>query len=199
MLDTDDTTEGGGRADGDRPFAVDSVPVSALDRELIRARVAAVYQSHGAELRRFILGVLRDPDLTADVLQVTFARALERGDEVREGSLKAWLFRVAFHEALAIRRRAKTGEAAMTRLAELGRAVDALPEALLIREEEAVAVRMALEDLPNAQRKVVIARLYDDKSFSEIASDAGVPIGTVLTRMRLALDKLRNILRANEH
>src|SRR5947209_8498522 len=75
-----------------------------------RARVVACYEEHGGELARFVLGVVRDADLAGDVMQATLSKALELGHTARSETLKGWLFRVAFHEAMAVRRRSRTGE-----------------------------------------------------------------------------------------
>jgi RNA polymerase sigma-70 factor (ECF subfamily) len=166
----------------------------------LRARVASLYEAHGEELRRFVLGVVRDPDLTGDVMQATFAKALELGHTARPETLKGWLFRVAFREALVARRRRQSGDRARRRLADLW-GVDgdraAPPVDGLIRGEAADAVRRALGELPEPQRRVVLARIHDDKTFAQIARESGLPLGTVLTRMRLALDKLRVALRSD--
>ena len=61
-----------------------------------------------------------------------------------------------------------------------------------------LAVRKALGELPPEQSKVVWARMYEDKTFAQIAEESGLPLGTVLTRMRLALGKLRRTLRTGE-
>ena len=42
---------------------------------------------------------------------------------------------------------------------------------------------------------MVLARVYEDKTFAEIAAEAGLPLGTVLTRMRRGLEKLRKTMR----
>jgi RNA polymerase sigma-70 factor (ECF subfamily) len=68
----------------------------------------------------------------------------------------------------------------------------------LIRRETIAAVRQALGELPGEQRQVVWARMYEDKTFLQIAQESDLPLGTVLTRMRLALEKLRRILRTGE-
>ena len=60
-------------------------------------------------------------------MQATLSKALELGHTARHETLKGWLFRVAFHEAMAARRRAKAGDAARRRLAELGRASSNMP------------------------------------------------------------------------
>jgi RNA polymerase sigma factor (sigma-70 family) len=163
-------------------------------------RVAALYAEHVDELRRFILGVVRDPELTGDVLQVTFAKAIERGHTARDGTIKGWLFQVAFREALTARRRRETRDQAHRRLASLGfhAGQRERPEEALIREETVAAVRKALDELPSDQSRVVWARMYEDKTFAEIARESGLPLGTVLTRMRLALEKLRRTLRAGD-
>ena len=69
------------------------------------AVVAALYLEHADQLRRFLVGVLRDEHLASDVLQVAFAKLVERGHSVDPASRKSWLFTVAYREALALRRR----------------------------------------------------------------------------------------------
>jgi RNA polymerase sigma-70 factor (ECF subfamily) len=160
--------------------------------------VAALYAEHGAELRRFVLGVVRDPEVAGDVVQMTFAKAVERGHTARAETFKGWLFQVAFREALTARRRRETREQANRRLASLGFHAGERPEEGLIRAETVTAVRKALAELPVEQGRVVWARMYEDKTFAEIADEFGLPVGTVLTRMRLALQKLRRTLRPGD-
>jgi RNA polymerase sigma-70 factor (ECF subfamily) len=196
MADASDRTE----QDGRRPGAESgSLSLSVGEpAAVVRSRVLACYEQHGEELGRFVMGVVRDPDRAGDVMQATLSRALELGHTARPETLKGWLFRVAFHEAMAVRRRERAGETARRRLAELGRASapgPGPPDEALIRVETARVVRRALRDLPEEQRKVVVARVYQDKTFAQIARESGLPLGTVLTRMRLALDKLRRALR----
>jgi RNA polymerase sigma factor (sigma-70 family) len=166
----------------------------AIDASL----VAALYVDHGMELRRFVLGVVRDPDTAGDVLQATFAKAVELGHTARSETLKGWLFRVAYHEAMTLRRRQTTRDQAHRRLAPLQKPSGERPDEGLIRGETVEAVRRALAALPAEQRRVVWARMYEDKTFAEIAAEAGLPLGTVLTRMRRALQKLRRNLREGD-
>ena len=79
--------------------------------------VAALYVQHGEELRRFLLGILRDSQLTSDVLQATFVKMVERGHQTQAQTRKAWLFRVAYHEAMAYRRREGVGDKVLRRVA----------------------------------------------------------------------------------
>ncbi len=165
----------------------------------VQARVQALHAAHSEELRRFVLGVVRDPDLTSDVMQATFSKALELGHNVRPETMKGWLFRVAYHEALELRRRRIAGDSARRRLADLGLVrsqEERRPEQPLIVGETVASVRKARSDRfrDRTARRVVEARVYQDKTFAEIARDQDLPLGTVLTRMRLALKRLRDAL-----
>jgi RNA polymerase sigma-70 factor (ECF subfamily) len=55
-------------------------------------------------------------------------------------------------------------------------------------------VREAIERLTEDQRQVVRMRIYEEKTFAEIAEELGIPLGTALTRMRAALGRLRTEL-----
>lgn len=155
------------------------------------ALVAAMYAEHADELRNFLIGVLRNAEAAGEVVQATFAKAVEVGHTAHEETLKGWLFRVAFHEALAYRRRMAVHDKATRRLAWNPRDEAESPHDSVVRGETVESLRTALEALPAEQKKVVSMRIYDEKTFAVIAAELGVPLGTVLTRMQLALRKLR--------
>ncbi len=60
----------------------------------------------------------------------------------------------------------------------------------MLRSETTERVRQALGELPPDQRQVVEMRIYEDKTFAVIADELSAPLGTILTRMRLALKRL---------
>jgi len=137
--------------------------------------VAALYVEHGEELRRFLLGILRDAQLTADVLQATFVKLVQRGHETQVGSRKAWLFRVAYHEAMAYRRREGVGDKVLRRVAWHTNGVAGAADEPLLRLEAVQSVREALEELPPEQRQVVRMRIYEEKTFATIAKELKIP------------------------
>jgi RNA polymerase sigma-70 factor (ECF subfamily) len=153
--------------------------------------VAALFVEHGEELRRFLHGVLRDAQLSSDVLQATFVKLAQRGHETRAESRKAWLYRVAYHEALAYRRREGVGDKVLRRVAWHQNGAAGPADEPLLRLEAVEAVREALERLPTEQRQVVRMRIYEEKTFAVIAKELKIPLGTALARMRSALIKLR--------
>jgi len=160
------------------------------------ARLHAEYEH---DLRLFLTGVLRDADLAQDALQTVFQKALEQGHTVRQETIRGWLFQVAFREALQIRRRNSALKRVETRWLKQTieqSATDAKDAGLqaLITREDLQKVQDALRQLPHDQQFVVRARLEKEQTFAMIAAELQVPLGTVLTRMRLALEKIRKRL-----
>ena len=169
-------------------MSAEDLPASANSR-LAPSLVAALYAEHSDELRRFLLGVLRDPALAADALQAAFAKLAERGHEAAVSSRKAWIFRVAFHEALALKRKATTADKHLRQL--VWQTETSTPADQLVQNEDFQAVRQALAELRPEEQEVVKRRIHDDQTFAQIAAQLDIPLGTALGRMRTALQKLR--------
>jgi RNA polymerase sigma-70 factor (ECF subfamily) len=162
------------------------------------AVVAGLYERYAEEIGLFLKGVLRNSDLAAEALQNTFAKAVESGHTAREESVKGWLFRVAFHEAALLRRRSQVYERSLRQMARNNQSavdVSERPDERLSQSEALAELRRALDQLPSEQRLVVQMRVYEEKSFAEIAAELSAPLGTVLTRMRLAMKKLSRQVR----
>ena len=167
-----------------------------------QTKVKLVYEKHAVALERFLLGILRDEATTADALQTTFIRLMEKGHLIQQqDSLKSWLFRVAFNEAMLIRRRdsvRKKHAQGVAWKSKMQSGADKGTDERLsqsvhhaIQQENIQQVRDALEKLPQAQREVVKKRIYDGLKFREIADELDVPLGTVLARMQAGLKKLK--------
>jgi len=171
---------------------------SPEEARLDPAIVTELYLECADDLRAFLIGVLRDHDLAAEAHQAAFAKLLEAGHTARRDKLKNWLFRVAYNEAMALRRQQKTHEKTLKTLAWTPPRGQDEPHDNVSRGEAVNRVRASLKKLPSEQREVVRMRIYDGMTFASIAEEIGVPLGTVLTRMRLALRKLHRDI-GNEH
>ncbi len=68
------------------------------------------------------------------------------------------------------------------------------PQETAAQAEVHAAVRRALDELPDHQREIVQGSMYDGKTFATLAQELNAPLGTVLTRMRLAWKKLRRLI-----
>lgn len=170
------------------------------DAELLsrfRAGVATaldeLFERYETPLHCFLLGMLHDPHQAEDALQETFVRALERLDHVDPEHLRGWLFTVAYHQALLLKRRQSGRLKHVRPVAEEPETADLTPGPVeaLVQADEAKRLRELLDQLPAAQQEVIRQRVYEGKKFREIAEALGCPLNTALARMHEGLKRLR--------
>jgi RNA polymerase sigma-70 factor (ECF subfamily) len=135
-----------------------------------------------------------DVQLAEDAAQDAFIRAWSNLSSYRpQASLRNWLYRIAVNAALDVLRRKAEGP---YETVESLRAADpaAGPEDALLQKEQAIAVQNAMMALTEASRAVLILREYGDLSYREIAAALDIPVGTVMSRLNYARDRLRILL-----
>jgi len=161
--------------------------------------LGALYDLHGRTVYRLALRILGDPAEAEEVVQDVFMqvwRGAMRYDQGR-ATVAGWLLMMARSRAID-RVRAKqarpigdgTGEITISRLADAG----AGPEASVISGQAVERLKAALQDLPKSMRAAIELAYYEGLTQSAIAERLGEPLGTVKTRMRTALQKLRSTL-----
>lgn len=160
--------------------------------------VALLYAEHSRELRIFLLGVLRDPDLAAEALQATFVKVLEFSQTANPETFKGWLFKVALNEALGIKRLQKRDRQLTEKPVWRPSETHNQPDETVLHQETIEQVRGQLQKLAPELREVVHLRIFEDLTFAAIADKLNLPLGTVLTRMRTALKKLSERLNRDE-
>jgi RNA polymerase sigma-70 factor, ECF subfamily len=133
-----------------------------------------------------------------DVVQDACVRAMRYYSSLREGDARAWFFTIvrnAWYTRLS--RRAKTMEAAALDEAPRERPDEGLdPEARLVQQHTVARVHAALEALPVDFREVIVLREIEGLSYKEIAAVVRVPIGTVMSRLARARERLLAVLKA---
>jgi RNA polymerase sigma-70 factor (ECF subfamily) len=142
--------------------------------------------------------IVKDQDVAEDLLQDVFVKVLHtlNSDKYNEeGKFQPWVMRIAHNLAIDHFRKAKRYP---TILLEDGSNVfnslsfaEDSSEEQRIKDETHAWVRNLIDELPEAQKEVVIMRHYLDMSFQEIAEQTGVSINTALGRMRYALNHIR--------
>lgn len=127
-------------------------------------------------------------DLAQDVMLTVWNRAsLFKKDQ---GSVSTWLFTIARNRHIDQIRRERRPEIDPDDPALRGEpALEG--EAVVSQIEIASRLRAAIDDLPSGQIDVLKMNFFEDKPHSEIAVELGLPLGTVKSRARLALAKLR--------
>lgn len=138
----------------------------------------------------------RDEHDAVDVVQEAMVRALRGFDGFRGGDARAWLLTVVRTTCFNwLRKNRSAGSAALP-----PEAADALPgneadpPALAIRAADAEQLRRAIEDLPPEFREAFVLRELQGLSYKEIAQVAGVPLGTVMSRLARARRRLQELL-----
>lgn len=179
-----------------------------LDAEVAQLRrgdssgLAALVARYQNRLYRYLLRLLREPASAEDLFQQTWirvAQGIKQYDPRR--SFEAWLFRVARNLAIDHLRRYRpesldaplpSGELPAGNLA----ASDPGAFQTLVAGERARRVAHALEGLPVIHREVLTLRFEEEMKLEEIAEVLAIPLSTVKSRLRRALDALRGLLLA---
>jgi RNA polymerase sigma-70 factor (ECF subfamily) len=164
-----------------------------------QAAAAGLYDRHARPLFSLILRILGNETEAEDVLQDVFAQAFRQAAryDSRRGAVAAWLLTIARSRAIdRLRARRTRVEASATEMQPLDEMPDAQPDAAstMLDEEQSRLVRQALGALPMLQRMAIELAYYEGLSHSEIAERLEQPLGTVKTRIRLGLLKMRDVL-----
>ena len=159
-------------------------------------RLEEAFARHQDELLGTLYYLLGNAEDARDALQEAFVKCWRNRRQVPEvKNLRAWIFRIVVNTGrdlrkTAWRRRRRPLEAAESTLV----AKNIGPEADAARREQLELVRRCLRNLRGEEQEVFLLRQNGEMTYRQIAEAIGIPIGTVKTRMRLALAKLRGAL-----
>ncbi len=164
-----------------------------------REALEAFYDRHASAVYSLAMHMLKDSGVAEEVTQDVFLNVWRRASsyQSQRGSVLAWLFSIAHHRAIDELRRRRREQAQTQPGVDLtdklsDDSVD--PTEHAATEMERSRLNDALSRLRPEQREVVVLAYFGGLTHSEIARHLGQPLGTVKTRMRLALQKLREVL-----
>ena len=170
--------------------------IAERDREALRALYGR-FATAVFSLARRILG---DGTEAEDVLQEVFVRVWDRADSYTAvlGTPSAWLVRIARNRAIDRLRSRQVRAAVSGSVDDPPVAVDPAPESdperLARTAEHRRAIVSALDHLPPEQRTLIDAAYFEGYTQSELAERFALPLGTVKTRIRTAMQTLRQAL-----
>jgi RNA polymerase sigma-70 factor, ECF subfamily len=170
--------------------------VSLLERvrHADQGAMAEVFDRYGKLVYSVALRVLKDPGQAEDIMQEIFLQVWRRPEQFAEnrGSLGGWLVVLARNRAIdALRRKKPSDSTEDIVLASPGNLASEAEHSALVEK-----VRKVLASLPPEQQKSMELAFFEGLSHSEIAQRTGDPLGTVKTRIRLALTTLRKAFQA---
>jgi RNA polymerase sigma-70 factor (ECF subfamily) len=181
-----------------------------LSDEILIARVASgdrsaletLYDRHAARVLGISFKVIGERAAAEDVLQEAFWRVWQSAAtyQSQRGTFTSWLFRIARNLAIDVYRRNNARPQNVTETVDDDPVLDRLPDPDMDVSEQAQVnfqarqVRNALRSLPPEQRQVLEMAYFYGMTRQEIAEATGEALGTIHTRARLALQKLRKEL-----
>jgi RNA polymerase sigma-70 factor (ECF subfamily) len=175
----------------------------ALIRRIAKADSAALGELYDATNRLvfgLVLRIVRDPgaaeEVTIDVFTQIWRQAATY--DLNRGVPSAWLFMLARSRAIdRLRSRARQNAERVQPLDDAYELPDPSPnpEQASTSASRTRLIRSALEGLPKEQREAIELAYFSGLSHSEIAAQSGEPLGTVKTRLRLGMARLRELLR----
>jgi RNA polymerase sigma-70 factor (ECF subfamily) len=151
--------------------------------------------------------LMRNTDDAEDAVQECYLRALRHFDTYRGPAMKPWLLAILRNVCNSEFTRRGRGEvptdyAQDELVAEempMWQEPQASPEKMMVRQQDAATIRRLVAGLPEPFREAIVLREMNDLSYQEIAQVAGVPVGTVMSRLARARAMLRSAWNASEN
>ena len=182
--------------------------LSGSDRELIgligqtahgdEAALGTLYDKTGSYVYGLAFRVLNDSTMAEEVTMDVYMQVWKQADQFDQtrGNPMVWLTVLTRSRAIDRLRVGKKDREAREPLEEIPEERDEKhdPEQRSVYSEQGRIVRRALNSLPIEQRVIIDLAYFEGLSQSEIATQMGEPLGTVKTRVRLGMVKLRNLL-----
>lgn len=165
----------------------------AEDRD--RAAFRAVFDYFGPRLKSFIMRQGSDPQLAEEVVQETMVKIWHKAGQFdsKKASASTWIYTIARNMRIDLLRKINRPEPDMNDPA-MTPDPDPMAYDVIALDQEAELMRKSLAELPEDQQRVLQLAYFEDKTHSEVAEELNVPLGTVKSRIRLALKRIRTEL-----
>ena len=153
------------------------------------------------KLYRYIFFLVRSREVTEDLFQETFVKAivnLQQGRYQPDGKFSAWITRIAHNLVIDLFRQERnenliSNDESEVDLLNSAKFSEGPIESQMVNKQVLKDVARLVDELPEAQREVVRMRFFENKSFKEIAESEGISINTALGRVRYAISNMRRI------
>ncbi|MBE9607206.1 sigma-70 family RNA polymerase sigma factor [Acetobacteraceae bacterium H6797] len=170
----------------------DSALIVAIAQRRDRQAFAALFRAYAPRLKAWLRRAGTDAAQAEEIAQeamLTVWRKAELYDPAR-AQPAAWIFTIARNQRIDALRRSRLA------LPEPEEGDDApLADAMLVAEEQALRLRAAMAALPPEQAEALRLAYFEEFTHSRLETALGVPLGTVKSRLRLALTRLRAALK----
>lgn len=172
--------------------------VQAVARDRDRVAFAALFTHFAPRLKTYVMRLGASAATADELVQDTMLTLWRRADsfDPRQANASTWIFTIARNKRIDALRRENRPELDPNDPAFAAAPLPAADEAMAASESEQV-LRQAIGQLPQEQAELLRICYYGDKSHRQIALELGLPLGTVKSRLRLALGRLRLALKGS--
>lgn len=170
--------------------------IEAVATERDKAAFASLFAHFAPRIKSYLMRLGCDGGSAEELAQeamVTLWRRAETFD-ARQANASTWVFAIARNKRIDALRRQKRPELDPEDPA-LAPDAPAAADAMVESVQDVARVRAAMGALPEEQRVLLQMAYYEDKPHSVIAEEQGLPLGTVKSRIRLAVTRLRKVLK----
>ena len=159
-----------------------------------RAAFAELYEHFAPRVKGFLMKSGSDASLAEECAQDVMATLWRKAHmfDATRASVATWIFTIARNRRIDLLRKQRRPEPE-----ELTWGPEHEPDQAdtIALQQETEILGKAIQDLPSAQRELLEKAYFGDLSHSEIAAQTGLPLGTIKSRIRLALERLRHVMK----
>ncbi|MTI41267.1 RNA polymerase sigma factor [Fulvivirga lutimaris] len=160
-----------------------------------KSALSYLYDNYSAAIYGAISRIINDEDVAEEVLQDAFMKYWDKigSYDDSKGRLFTWMLNLARNLSIdklrskEIKKTKKTDDISTN-------VYNVENENLIYQNEESIGVKDLMKNLREEERKIVEMVYFKGYTQSEIADETGIPLGTVKTRLRMALKNLRSVL-----
>ncbi|MEY8838455.1 sigma-70 family RNA polymerase sigma factor [Cribrihabitans sp. XS_ASV171] len=154
---------------------------------------AELFRHFAPRVKAFLIRSGSDPALAEECAQEVMATLWHKAHLFDPGraSVATWVFTIARNRRIDLIRRQRRPEPEDL---PWGPEAEPEPAEVVSLKQETAQLRNAMSALPKAQRELIEKAYFGDLSHREIAAQTGLPLGTIKSRIRLALDRLRHAM-----
>jgi RNA polymerase sigma-70 factor (ECF subfamily) len=169
--------------------------IASVARELDPQAFGALFSHFAPRLKGYVMRRGADPETAEEVVQETMVNVWRRAGQFDpdKASAATWVFTIARNLRIDMLRKARRPEPDMSDPA-LEPDPQLQPMEVIARAQEARRLHERLTALPAEQKIVLEKAFFEDKSHTQVAEELGLPLGTVKSRIRLAMSRVRSEL-----
>lgn len=160
-----------------------------------RAAFADLFDHFAPRVKAYLMRSGSNAEAAEELMQEAMLTVWRRAEsfDASQASVATWVFTIARNKRIDVYRRNSRPDVDMNDPA-LVPDPEQQPDDALADQQESGVLRRAMAELPDEQAEMLRMAFYEDKAHSEIAEETGLPLGTVKSRLRLAIGRMRKMV-----